>query len=511
MANAPLLLGIDIGGTAVKVALFSAAGRLYGVHNTPIRPHAPHPGWFDIDPADWQRAVREGVAAVLAAAGAHAEDVAAIGLSNMIGTITPLDADGRPLRHAIPYYDTRSTAEAQWMLDRAPEIPTITANRVLPGNTTLTSILWLRAHEPAVYAQAASFAPTNAFIFRWLTGEAAIDWTNANFFGVYDVATRDWSPHLAQALDVDLDRLGPIVAPDTIAPLTARAAANIGLAPGTPVAIGGLDGAMSSVGAGAIRVGDAYVVCGTSEMVAVCLERPVVAHELLGRWHVVPELWTLIGAMTTSGAALQWLGEQVYAPLGSESAEGAAPDLYEVMTTEAAAASPGANGVTFLPHLAGERAPWWDPHAKGVFFGLSLSTTRGDLARAVMEGTAYAMRQLIELAEEYGRVPIRRLTILGGGAARNPLWRRIRADVWDREIAISPVLEATALGAALTAGVGAGVFGDYAEAVEHGVPRDGEVLAPDPTHHGAYEQGYRVYRQLYPALAETMRTAATEI
>jgi len=162
-----------------------------------------------------------------------------------------------------------------------------------------------------------------------------------------------------------------------------------------------------------------------------------------------------------------------------------------------------------LPHLAGERAPWWDSHAKGVFFGLTLGTTRGDMARAVMEGAAYAMRHLIELAEGYGGMPMRRITTLGGGAARNPLWRQIRADVWNADLVTSPVPEATALGAALTAGVGAGIYGSYGEAVERAVPTGGEVTTPNPAHRQAYDHGYRVYRRLYPALMETMRMAVT--
>jgi xylulokinase len=506
MGHTSLILGIDIGGTAVKVALFDTEGRLHGAHSTAIPVHTPHPGWFDIDPGDWRQAVRDGVEAALRASGALARDVAAIGLSNMIGTVTPLDRDGHPLRRAIPYYDTRSTAEAEWILQQAPEVPRITANRVLPGNTSLTSILWIRRHEPEVYARSASFAPTNTFMFRWLTGESGIDWTNANFVGVYDVAARDWSRDLAVRLDVDLGLLGPVVAPDRIAPLAAPAAATLGLTAGTPVAIGGLDGAMSSVGVGAIHVGDAYDVCGTSEMIAVCLDGPVAAPELLGRWHVVPGLWTLIGAMTTSGAALQWFRDRLCAP----GAAAAPQDLYDLMTAEATESPPGANGVVFLPHLAGERAPWWDPHARGVFFGLTIGTTRGDMIRAVMEGTAYAMRHLIELAEGYGGIPIRRITSLGGGAAHNPLWRQIRADVWRRELMTSPVHEATALGAALTAGVGAGIYAGYAEAVERAVPREGEVIPPNPAHRAAYERGYGVYRRLYPTLAETMRVAAQE-
>jgi xylulokinase len=178
------------------------------------------------------------------------------------------------------------------------------------------------------------------------------------------------------------------------------------------------------------------------------------------------------------------------------------------MTEWAADSSPGANGVIFLPHMMGERAPIWDPHARGVFFGLSLSTTRGDMARAVMEGAAFAMRHVLELIQEHGQTSVRRVVTVGG-ASRNPLWRQIKADVWGIDLAVSPVSEATALGAALTAGVGAGVYSDLAEAVARAVPQPHDITRPDPARGALYEHPYRVYRRLYPALAETMTFAAT--
>lgn len=498
------LLGVDVGGTAVKVGLFQATGELLGLEQVSIPVRSPRRGWAEIDPGCWLEAVTEGVHAVLDAAGVAADDVAAMGLSNMIGTVTPLDASGAPLRPAIAYFDTRSAQEASWILQQVPDIEEITGNRIVSGNTSLTSILWLREHESGIYERATLFAQVGTLLFRWLTGQVRVDWTNASFTGLYDYRTRDWHPWIADGVEIDLEMLPRIAAPDTAFPLLQRRAEPLGLRPGTPVVLGGIDGAMASVGVGAIHPGDVFDVSGTSEMVAACLPEPSICPELLGRWHVVPDIWVLIGAMSTSGAALQWFGQEMFGGTGEE------PDqaLYQEMTDAAFASPPGSNGVVFLPHMMGERAPLWDPHARGVFFGLSLSTKRGDMVRAVMEGTAFAMRHLLELIEAQSGVPLTRVVTVGG-AARNALWRQIKADVWDLDVVTLKVREATALGAAMTAGVGAGVYGDYEEAVRCALPAVDEVVSPDASRHHAYEKPYRVYRTLYPALAKSMHLAAT--
>lgn len=503
MGDSVYLLGFDVGGTAVKVALFDLAGRLAGRYEQAIPVSAPQPGWAEIEPSDWWAALQRGSRAALDQAGASADQVAGIGLSNMIGAVTPLDARGQALRPAIAYFDTRSADEAAWMLAQAPEIPRLTANRVMAGNTSLASILWLRRHEPEVYARAATFAQTNTLLYAWLTRERRVDWTNASFMGLFDYRAMDWSADLADALAFDRDLLAPVCAPHSVAPLAADAAEALGLRAGTPVALGGLDGAMSSLGVGAIQPGDAYDVSGTSEMIAVCLPEPVSSPELLARWHVATGLWTLIGAMSTAGAALQWFRDRIYAPESREDHQA----IYDAMTAEAEASPPGANGVIFLPHLAGDRAPIWDPHARGVFYGLSLGAQRGDLIRAIMEGVAYAMRHLIELIEARSGVRVQRV-ITVGGAARNRLWRQIKADVWGVDLAASPVADASALGAALTAGVGVGIYSSYQDAVQRAVPQAGELTTPNPATRPAYDHTYRVYRQLYPALRDTMRFAA---
>ena len=503
MHTGSCLIGIDVGGTAVKVALFDTVGRMIHLYARDIPVQAARPGWAEIDPQEWLAAIAQGVRDVVERADLPPSQIAGIGLSSMIGTLTLLDGTWRPLRPAITYYDTRSAAEAEWMLSRAPEIPEVTGNRVSPGNTSLASALWVRRHEPDAYARCETLAQTGTLLFGWLTGERRVDWTQASFVGLFDYRAMGWSALLAQKLEVDLGKLADVAAPHLSAGLSPTAAQTLGLLEGTPVALGGIDGAMASLGVGAIHVGDAFDVSGTSEMIAVCLSEPVHAPELLGRWHIVPGVWVLIGAISTPGAALRWFRDALYAPGGA----GDRGPLYAAMTAEAETSPPGARGVVFLPHMMGERAPIWDPHARGVLFGLSLSTTRGDIARAIMEGAAYAMRHLIELIEAYGDVSVRRV-ITVGGASRNRLWRQIKADVWDAELLTPWVQEASALGAAMTAGVAVGLYADYEDAVRRAVPAPGERVAPDASRHELYAHPYGVYRRLYPALSETMRAAA---
>ena len=217
-----LLLGIDVGGTAVKTALFATDGTMRGLYSEAVPVHSPSTGWAEIDPDDWRRAICVGVADVLRQAGERSRAVAGIGLSNMIGTVAPLGRDGRALRRAIAYFDARSAAEAEWMLQTAPEIAHLTANRVTSGNTSLASVLWLRHHEPEVYRESALFAQTGTLIYRWLTGKTRVDWTNASFMGLFDYRKREWSAALASALGIDLTRLAPISAPDDVAGLLAQ-------------------------------------------------------------------------------------------------------------------------------------------------------------------------------------------------------------------------------------------------------------------------------------------------
>jgi len=494
------LIGVDIGGTAVKVGLFCEDGTMLGLASQQIPVSSPRPGWAEMMPGAWYAACKDGIRQVLEISGTSSHRIAGLGLSNMIGTVAPLGGNGEPLAPAIAYYDTRSGAQAQWVLERIPEVLRVTGNRVTAGNTSICSALWIRDQRPDMWRQTAALATAGSWLFQRLTGQRMVDWTTASFYGLFDYRTKSWSDELADGLGLSLDLLPPIASPLETRRLTAPAAQDLGLPSGLPVTLGGIDGAMSSVGLGAIGSGDAYDVSGTSEMIALCLDEPKMQSGLLGRWHVVPDVWVLIGAISTPGAAFRWIGEM----LGFGASSGVD---FERMTAEASQSPPGANGILFLPHMMGERSPIWDPNARGVLHGLSLGTQRADLIRAVMEGGALAMRHVLELINTCSGQSVSRVTATGG-AASNDLWCQIKADIWGIELALPHGTEATVLGAAMTAGVATGVYDGFGAAVDAAVQPIERVVAPDAGRQRAYAKPYHLYRQLYPSLAHIMHESA---
>jgi xylulokinase len=493
------LLGIDIGGTAVKVGLFTFEGTMVGLSRTPCKVVSPHPGWAEVDTDDWRQAIVKGLAQATTRAGISPREIAAIGLSNMIASVVPLDGAGHALRNAILYFDQRSVPQAASILRRvsAERISEITGNRVLPGNTAATSMLWIKENEPEVYAQTACFALTNTFIYRWLTGEAAIDWTNAPYTGFLNYRTGRWEPETLRWWGIDAGLIPPVVPSTRLARVTAAAARITGLREGTPVAIGAIDGAAVSLAVGALEPDQVFESCGTSGMVSFSSDSPQIIPEFTNRYHVVPGRWASNGVMSTPGAALQWFRDQLYLRSDAE-AQG---DVYEAMSREAAESPPGANGLIFLPYMMGERSPIWDPHARGVFFGLSLSTTRADLIRAILEGAAYGLRQMFEIAEERLGRRYERVISVGGGAG-NRLWAQIKADVWGKAILTPHLQEGACLGAAMVGGVATGLYRDWQAAVDRAAVKDGRETHPDGALYGVYSSYYEVYAALYPVLAD---------
>jgi xylulokinase len=497
--NQDHLLGIDIGATAVKVGLFTSQGEIAGLCRIPCAVASPHPGWAEVDAEDWLQAVVDGLAGATAQAGLSPRDVASVGLSNMIASVVPLDEEARPLRKAILFFDQRSVPQAASIRQRVSEerITQLTGNRVVPGNTAATSMLWIAQNEPDVYARTALFALTNTLIYRWLTGDAAIDWTNAPYTGFYDYQRGCWAPEAFEWWGVDPDTLPPVAPSTRVGRVTPAAAEITGLREGTPVAIGAIDGAATSLAVGALEPDQVFESCGTSDMVSFSADRPLIIPEFTNRPHVVPGRWACNGVMSTPGAALQWFRDQLYLK-GGGSAGG---DVYEVMSREAERSPPGANGLIFLPYMMGERSPIWDPHARGVFFGLSLSTTRADMIRAILEGAAYGLRQMFEIAE---RALGRRFdsVIAVGGGASNRLWAQIKADTWGKTILTPRIQEGACLGAAMIGGVATGIYSDWRAAVDRAAVQDVRETRPREELYDVYSRTYRVYAGLYPDLAD---------
>jgi xylulokinase len=470
-------VGIDVGTTGVKAIAIGPSGQVIArsEHGYPLS--TPRPGWSEQDPELWWEAAQASLAA-LAANGAN--DVRGIGLSGQMHGLVCLDANDRVLRPAILWNDQRTGAECAEIeqrigLDRLIEL---TGNRALTGFTA-PKLLWLRRHEPDVYARIAHVLLPKDYVRLRLTGEHAIDVADASGTLLFDVPRRRWSDQVTEALEVPQSWLPRALESPEISGRTKE---------GVPVAAGAGDQAAAALGVGVDRPGPLSVVLGTSGVVFAALPR--FAADPKARVHVfchaVPGSWHAMGVMLSAAGSLQWFHDAL-----------AGGVQYAELDGEASGWGPGSEGLVFLPYLAGERTPHSDPDARGAFIGLSLRHDRGAMVRAVMEGVAYGLRDSFELLRALG---VRGETGRGsGGGARSRLWLRIVASTLDVPIELTSVEEGSAYGAALLAAVAGGEFADVHQAVEACV-RVREVIEPDASWQEAYVEGYQSFRKLYPAL-----------
>jgi xylulokinase len=453
-----VLVGLDVGTTGVKAVAVSPEGRVVASASEEYPLSTPQPGWAEQDPEDWWRAAEVCLSKL---------PTGPIGLSGQMHGLVVLDAENRVLRPAILWNDQRTGAECAEIeatvgLERLIEL---TGNRALTGFTA-PKLLWLRRHEPDVYARISHVLLPKDYVRLRLTGEHAIDAADASGTLLFDVSRRRWSDEVCAALDVPLAWLPPVHESTEIA--------------------GAGDQAAGALGVGIVSPGPVSVVLGTSGVVFAVL--PTYKPDAQARVHVfchaVPGTWHAMGVMLSAAGSLAWLRHVV----GAE---------YGVLDQEAERWPPGAEGLLFAPYLAGERTPHADPDARGAFTGLSLRHDRGALARATLEGVAYGLRDSLELLRELGARP--EVGRASGGGATSDLWLRIVASVLALPLERTETEAGAAFGAALLAGVRTGVFADAADAVARCVHvRD--RIEPDPEWAAAYERGYERYRLLYPNL-----------
>jgi xylulokinase len=457
------LVGIDVGTTGVKAVAIDPRGEVIARSEHEYGLATPQPGWFEQDPEDWVRASQE----ALVALGA---EPAAIGLSGQMHGLVALDETDRVLRPAILWNDQRTGAECAEIEQRLglDRLIDLTGNRALTGFTA-PKLLWLRRHEPDVYARIAHVLLPKDYVRLRMTGERAIDAADASGTLLFDVGARRWSEEVLDALEFPHEWLPPVYE-----------------SPEVPGAPGAGDQAAAALGVGVDRPGPLSIVLGTSGVVFAAL--PTFAPDREARVHVfchaVPGGWHAMGVMLSAAASLKWL-------------RGVVGGAYDELTAEAERWPPGADGLTFLPYLAGERTPHADPGARGAFSGLRVRHDRGALVRAVLEGVAYGLRDSLELLRELGVKPERGR--VSGGGARSDLWLRILASALRLPLERTAVEEGSAYGAALLAGVAGGAFADVYEAVARCV-RVRDTIEPDPDWAGVYDRGYQRYRALYPAL-----------
>jgi xylulokinase len=457
------LAGIDVGTTGVKAVAIDPGGEVIARAEREYALATPRPGWFEQEPDDWVRASQEALAAV-------GEEPAAIGLSGQMHGLVALDARDRVLRPAILWNDQRTGAECAEIEERLglDRLIALTGNRALTGFTA-PKLLWLRRHEPDVYGRIAHVLLPKDYVRLRLTGERAIDVADASGTLLFDVGARRWSDEVLDALELPREWLPSVYE-----------------SPEVPGAPGAGDQAAAALGVGVDGPGPLSIVLGTSGVVFAALPRFAADREARVHvfCHAVPGGWHAMGVMLSAAGSLRWLRDAV-------------GGTFEELIAEAEQWPPGADGLAFLPYLAGERTPHADPGARGAFAGLHGGHDRGALARAVLEGVAYGLRDSLELLRELGVEPERGR--VSGGGARSDLWVRIVASVLRLPLERTAVEEGSAYGAALLGGVAGGTFADVHEGVARCVRVQGTV-EPEPDWVDAYDRGYERFRALYPAL-----------
>jgi xylulokinase len=457
------LVGLDVGTTGVKAIEITPDGEVIASAEESYPLSAPRPGWSEQAPEDWWHASERALARL------ELEGRPPLGLSGQMHGLVCLDDRGEALRPAILWNDQRTVAECAEIEERVglERLIALTGNRALTGFTA-PKLLWLRTHEPHVYERIHRIVLPKDYVRHRLTGEWAIDAADASGTLLFDVAHRAWSEEVVAALEIPLDWLPPVSESTEIA--------------------GAGDQQAAALGVGVIEPGVASVVLGTSGVVLATL--PAYAHDARARVHVfchaVPDRWEAMGVMLNAAGALRWFRDAL--------APGAA---YDELTAEAAAWGAGAGGVLFLPYLQGERTPHADADARGAFTGLSLEHDRGALARSVLEGVAYGLRDSLELLRDLGANPS--CARPSGGGARSRLWLEIVSSVLDLPLELTAVEEGSAYGAALLAGVASGEFASAEEAVAACV-RARETIEPNASWARRYAHDYARYRELYPAL-----------
>ena len=487
-----VVLGLDVSTTATKAVLLDSQGRLCGTATASYPADVPQPGWSEQDPGRWWAAAVTAIREVLDATGTPGDEVDAVGAAGQMHGLVLLDRARDVLRPAILWNDQRTSVECDEIRAAvgADELIRITGNDALTGFTA-PKILWVRRHEPDVWARVAHVLLPKDYVRLQLSGDLAVDRADGAGTLLMDLARRDWSPEILAALEIPAEWL-PVTfeGTDITGTVSEAAAAATGLRAGTHIVGGGGDQAAAAVGVGAISADVLSVSLGTSGVVFASCDEPLVEpHGRLHAFcHAVPERWHLMGVMLSAAGSLRWFRETL--------AGGA---TYEELTSEAAAVPPGCDGLTFLPYLTGERTPHPDPLARGAFVGLTTRHTRAHLTRAVLEGVAFGLRDSLELLRTMGLTDHVEARITGGGS-RSALWRRIVADVLGLRVASTATAEGAAFGAAILATVGVG----WDRNVDDAVARLVRTVAVDETSDpGAYTDAYERYRSLYPALAPT--------
>ena len=494
------ILAHDLGTTGNKASLFDDEGRLIASTFSGYETTHPQPTWAEQDPNDWWLAVTNATRELLSKSRLAPQHIAVIAFSGQMMGCLPVDSAGNPLRPCIIWADQRGTHQAVQIAEQVGEeqVYRITGHRISPTYSA-SKIMWVRDNEPDLFAQVYKFLHVKDYIAYRMTGAFVTDRSDASGMNLYNLEGGAWSDEILNAIGLDPRRLPEIHnSTDIIGEISKEAADQLGLAAGTPVVIGGGDGASAAVGAGAITEGPAYNYIGSSSWISFAATRPIYdpARRIFNWAHMVPNMFAPCGTMQAAGGSYQWLQRQICWSENREAGE-TGEDVYEIMNRRAAESVPGAHGLLFLPYLQGERSPHWNPNARGGFVGLQVTHTRADLIRATLEGISMNLRTILQsFIDANARIDE---VILIGGGAKGALWRQILADMFGCPTLRPRLLdEATSLGAAIAGGVGVGLFHDFSI-----VKQCTEIIdrhAPNPEAQAVYNRLYPIFINTYTAL-----------
>ncbi len=480
-----LLLGIDIGTTGTKAAVFTEEGIMLALGHDEYEVSIPHSNWAEQDPETWWQAVCKTTRYVLEKIPQGPESVVGVAVSSQAPTLLPLNKNGEPVRPAMIWMDRRAEKESEILRTKMGEgiIEEITGNHPDPFYVA-SKLLWLKSHETGNFEQSSIFLQANGYINYKLTGQYSMDNAHASLLQLRDYSKDEWSEELCELCGVGPDQFPPVLqGHEVCGEVTKEASLVTGLLPGTPVMAGTVDSAAAALEAGITGQGTVAEMTGTSTVLIIPNEAGIIEPAFIAMPHALPGIHLLLGALATSGASLKWFRDE----LGSG-------ETYDGLTKLAKESKPGSSGVIFLPYMMGERSPVWDTNARGVFFGLSLSTSRGDIIRSILEGTSFALRHNFEVANQAG-INIGEIRSVGGGT-KSPLWNQIKSDVLGIPVLIPEASIGAPFGDAVLAGMGLGLYDNIDESLKDMV-KIKDRYEPDMENHQLYSEMFELYKSLY--------------
>jgi len=497
-----IVLAIDAGTTGVRSMFFDKMGKVLGSAYAEYESHFPSPSWVEQDADSWWVQSCETIKKALSETGLSPERVIGISVTNQRETIVPVDADGNPLRRAIVWQDRRTVPQCDWIEKEVSQDAVYsTTGLTVDPYFSAPKILWIKDNEHPIFEKAHKFLLVHDYLIHKLSDVFVTDYSNASRTMLFDIRRAIWSEKMTDGFGIPTEKLPTAVeSGQEVGTLTSKASKATGLKEGTPVIAGGGDQQCAALGVGVVREGMLKSTTGTGTFLlshsrTVRLDPGL---RVLCSRHVVPDSFVVEASMFTTGSALKWFRDNLGVEEVSIAGEKGV-DPYDIITEEASSIPPGSEGVIHIPHFVGAGAPNWNPYARGIFAGLALGHTRAHIIRAILEGVSYEIRTNVEVMRELG-LPAREVRVTGG-AARSETWMQIQANILRTPVIRTQMEEATAVGAAILAFKGVGVFKSVAEAAEKMV-RTLEPLQPTKETLEVYKSGYNTFKSLYSAISD---------